>query len=222
MEKILEFVDLSIYFRVLLCFACGGALGIERERRHRNAGVKTHTLVCLGAAICMMSGEYAVNHFQVSAIDPTRIGAQVVSGIGFLGVGTIIVTKNHKVKGLTTAAGLWVSACIGLAIGIGFYEMAVCATISVLLMFIIVKKIKILDYSISTSLYIELAGQEDVRTLLETIKAKKCTVLKFAVKSSMEHSVGLFVDIHGKEKLVEELLMEIQTMSCVTFYEEFE
>jgi len=98
---------------------CGGLIGIERGRSNQPAGMRTYMLVCMGAAVVMMTGQYMYDHFQTG--DPARLGAQVISGIGFLGAGSIITFGKTKIKGLTTAAGLWTAACIGLSIGIGFY-----------------------------------------------------------------------------------------------------
>jgi len=97
-------------------------LGFERERKNRPAGFRTYILVCLGSAMVMMTNQYVYDVYGLG--DPVRMGAQVISGIGFLGAGTIIVTGKNKIKGITTAACLWTAACSGLAIGIGFYELA--------------------------------------------------------------------------------------------------
>lgn len=122
-----ELNPLSIFVRLALATLCGGILGINRARKNRPAGFRTHMLVCLGATIVMMTNEYIIHVFGPS--DPARLGAQVISGIGFLGAGTIVVNRRNQVLGLTTAAGLWASACIGLAIGIGFYLGAIIAAL---------------------------------------------------------------------------------------------
>lgn len=116
---------------VRIFFAClvGGILGFEREINNHSAGLRTYMLVCVGSCLIMMTNQFV---FQtIDSGDPLRMGAQVVSGIGFLGAGTIIVTRNNQIKGLTTAAGLWAAAGVGLAIGIGFYEGAVVASLAV-------------------------------------------------------------------------------------------
>ena len=118
---------LTMIIRTLLALLCAGVIGYERDAHGSAAGLRTHILVCLGAMIAMSTGIFAVIHYSG---DASRIGAQVVSGIGFLGAGTIMVNRGH-IKGLTTAAGLWASACIGLAIGTGFYEAAILGTVSV-------------------------------------------------------------------------------------------
>ena len=113
----------SIVFRIILAILVGGIVGFERGRKNRPAGLRTYILVCLGAALVMMTNQYVYVTYHVS--DPVRLGAQVISGIGFLGAGTIVLTGKSQIKGLTTAASLWTAACSGLAIGIGFYEGAI-------------------------------------------------------------------------------------------------
>ena len=113
----------SMLVRLTLAAFCGGLIGIGRVKKRRPAGFRTHTLVCLGAALTMIISQYLWARGQ--STDLSRLGAQVINGIGFLGAGTIIVTGRQQIKGLTTAAGLWASACMGLAIGAGFYAGAI-------------------------------------------------------------------------------------------------
>ena len=121
----------GVVFRVALALLCGGVIGIERAEKRRPAGFRTHILICLGAAIAAMTSVhlFVTMHYY---LDVARMGAGVVSGIGFIGAGTIMVTRRRRVKGLTTAAGLWVVAIVGLCCGFGFYEGAVYTTILVL------------------------------------------------------------------------------------------
>ena len=113
---------LSIIVRILLAALIGCLIGLERERGNRPAGFRTYTLVSVGACLVMMTNQYMFSLYQSG--DPARLGAQVISGVGFLGAGTILVTRNNQVRGLTTAAALWTSACVGLALGTGFYAGA--------------------------------------------------------------------------------------------------
>ena len=117
-----EVTYVAIAIRIISAFVLGGIIGLERGMKNRPAGLRTYMLVCVGSCLIMLTNQYIYQVF--GAGDPVRMGAQVVSGIGFLGAGTIVVTKRHQIKGLTTAAGLWASAAAGLAIGIGFYEAA--------------------------------------------------------------------------------------------------
>ena len=132
MEAVMEYLrDLnvvSISLRILLSILIGGILGVERGRKNRPAGLRTYILVCLGSAV-MMTNQYVYVTFETG--DPVRLGAQVISGIGFLGAGTIVLTGRNKIMGITTAAGLWTAACSGLAIGIGFYEGAVLGGLAI-------------------------------------------------------------------------------------------
>ncbi len=126
----------EIGLRLLLSVALGGLIGYEREHTKRPAGFRTHILVCVGAALVMVTSEFVFSKYTgLASIDPTRLGAQVISGIGFLGAGTII-RDGVTVRGLTTAASLWAVSCVGLAVGAGFYSGAVIATIFVYLILI--------------------------------------------------------------------------------------
>jgi len=124
-----EVTYLAVALRIFAAVIVGGILGLERGMKNRPAGLRTYMLVCVGACVIMLTNQYIYQVF--GAGDPVRMGAQVVSGIGFLGAGTIIVTRRNQIKGLTTAAGLWSAAGVGLALGIGFYEAAIAGTVAV-------------------------------------------------------------------------------------------
>ena len=113
----------AIAVRIAVAVVLGGIIGLERGLKNRPAGLRTYMLVCVGACLIMVTNQYIYQVFGTG--DPVRMGAQVVSGIGFLGAGTIVVTKRNQIKGLTTAAGLWAAAAVGLSVGIGLYEAAV-------------------------------------------------------------------------------------------------
>lgn len=129
----------SLAIRMLLAVLCGSIIGLEREYKRRPAGFRTHILICMGAAITTLTSEYLLLVMNYPT-DIARLGAQVVAGIGFIGAGTIVVTKHQRVKGLTTAAGLWAVAIVGLCIGAGFYEGAVLATFLILLAELLLSK----------------------------------------------------------------------------------
>ena len=152
-----EFNFASVVARLVLAMLFGGMLGMNRAKKRRAAGFRTYMLVCLGAALAMILGQYETDLLMMhwgdvvdpagNRVDVVRFGAQVINGIGFLGAGTVVVTSRQEVKGLTTAAGLWASACAGLAIGAGFYE---CALVALILMWITVKLLpEVEDYIIS-------------------------------------------------------------------------
>lgn len=132
----------SMILRLVLACVLGGLIGFEREHVHRPAGFRTHILVCVGSALVMITSEYIFNKYSSHVnIDPARLGAQVISGIGFLGAGTII-KEGVSVKGLTTAASLWAVSCIGIAVGAGFYSGALIATIIIYMTLIVLKKMQ--------------------------------------------------------------------------------
>ena len=122
---------LGITVRILLALVCGGAIGLERTEKRRPAGFRTHILICLGAAMTTATSQYLyiVMDYPISV---SRMGAQVIAGVSFIGAGAIMMTKWRRVRGLTTAAGLWVVAIVGLCCGTAFYEGAVYATVLVL------------------------------------------------------------------------------------------
>ena len=122
----------SMLLRLLLSVACGAAIGIERSVKNRPAGFRTHILICLGSAVAALVGNYLYLGLHLRA-DVTRISAQVITGLGFIGAGTIIVTRSSGIKGLTTAAGLWTAGIIGIALGSGYYEGGLLATVLVLI-----------------------------------------------------------------------------------------
>ncbi|MPN07825.1 Protein SapB [bioreactor metagenome] len=140
MQNISELNTTSIIIRIILAMVCGGLIGLERSIKNRPAGFRTYMIVCLSSALVMMTNEFI--YLNYNSGDPARLGAQVISGIGFLGAGTILVTSRSQVKGLTSAAGLWSSACLGLAIGIGFYYGAIIVAIAVFLIVTFFKKIE--------------------------------------------------------------------------------
>ncbi len=134
---------LELLLRLLLAAVLGGAIGYEREHTNRPAGFRTHILVCVGSALVMVTSEFIFARYHTAAnIDPARLGAQVISGIGFLGAGTII-RDGFNVRGLTTAASLWAVSCVGIAAGIGFYGGAAIATVIIFLTLIVLKKAEI-------------------------------------------------------------------------------
>ena len=131
----------AVAIRIVISVICGGVIGLEREYKRRPAGFRTHILICLGAAMTTLTGQFLVLVMH-SNTDMSRLGAQVVAGIGFIGAGCIIVTKRRRVKGLTTAAGLWATAIVGLTCGAGFIELALTTTILILLAEIVFFKIE--------------------------------------------------------------------------------
>lgn len=166
-----EVTQLAVVLRILASVLVGGLIGLERGMKNRPAGLRTYMLVCVGSCLIMLTNQYVYQ--CTGAGDPMRLGAQVVSGIGFLGAGTIVVTKHNQIMGLTTAAGLWACAGVGLAFGIGFYEAAVTATIGIyaILAFLqrwelrLHQKIRLLE------VYIELANTMPLNEFSQNLRA---------------------------------------------------
>ena len=163
---------IEITIRLSLALLLGGAIGIEREYRAKEAGFRTHFLVALGSALFCLVSQFG---FGIDLKDSSRVAAQVVSGIGFLGAGTIIFQKN-VVRGLTTAAGLWVTAAIGLACGTGMYAAALIATFMVLLGLEVLNALIPQLGTSTVELSFKAPSKESVRQLIEELKHEDSTV----------------------------------------------
>lgn len=215
---------LSVAVRMLLAVFCGGLIGIERECKRRPAGFRTHILICLGAAMTTLTSQYLALELQ-SDTDMARLGAQVIAGVGFIGAGTIIISRRQRVKGLTTAAGLWTSAIIGLALGAGFYEGAILTTLLVLLAELVFSR---LEYRLAGStpevnLYLEFAGRHCLETVLRLCREKQVKILnleitRFADSDRHNACAIFFLRLHKKVK-VEALLETVGTVEGVVCVE---
>ena len=186
--------DLNVYsitLRVVLAVVIGGLIGSERGRHGRAAGLRTHILVCLGAAMTTMIGLYTAKHLG-STGDPLRMGSQVVSGIGFLGAGTIIVRNRSHVTGLTTAAGLWATACIGLAIGVGFYWAVLVAAAAVIITFtILIHLERAAKQRDKGAFYVEVADIHQANLLYVRLEDVVAEVDIVPARSGIPDHVGL-------------------------------
>lgn len=219
-----EFNFVSIVIRLILAVIIGGAIGFDRGRKRRAAGLKTHILVCISSTLIMILSVYINENFTTNG-DVARLGAQVISGIGFLGAGTIIVTGNNKIKGLTTAANLWACACIGLAIGIGFYEGAILATILIIFVFIFLKNSN--DFFDRNSrvieLCIEIDGPRVVSRVVQKIKDEGARVLNIEMSgtSITKDGVAILATIQfNKASSHEEFLEAINCVDGIRIIEE--
>ncbi|MBR2937475.1 MAG: MgtC/SapB family protein [Oscillospiraceae bacterium] len=170
MEGIREITYLGVALRIVAAIIIGGLLGLERGMKNRPAGMRTYMLVCVGACLVMLTNQYVYQVFDAG--DPVRMGAQVVSGIGFLGAGTIIVTRRNQIKGLTTAAGLWTSAGVGLALGIGFYEAAFIGGFAVFFVITLLQKMdnNMHRKSRQMEIYFELAADVSLGDFLRAVR----------------------------------------------------
>ncbi|MCC5896234.1 MAG: MgtC/SapB family protein [Alkalibacterium sp.] len=193
----MDFNQTELFLRLILAAVVGGIIGYERELKGRDAGIRTHTLVSLGAAIITMIQleasrwvlEFAINNPEFSTIlssDITRLTAQIVNGIGFLGAGTIIVSRR-TVTGLTTAASIWAVASLGIAVGMGYYFMAITSTLIMLVVLRLVKGLFKIDRT--KQLEIHYKNREQTLHYLEqTFKDNSITVV------SADHSITYLED----------------------------
>ena len=209
-----EFNTASVLFRLTLAVICGGLIGIERGRKHRPAGFRTYMLVCLGAALTMLISQY-VTYTLNQSTDITRLGAQVINGICFLGAGTIIVTRRQQVKGLTTAAGLWASACMGIAIGAGFYVGALTVCVLIIIVLIVLSKleVKIMTAARNMTLSVGYTQSDDIVVIIDKIKSLGVRIIdveivKLNTDGNFSLSAVFYVSLPKKYKhtdLIEQL-----------------
>ncbi len=180
---------LSALLRILLSIILGGIIGFERAEKGRDAGIRTHIMVCLGATLVMLVNEHIIKSLNPAA-DPARLGAQVISGIGFLGVGCII-TNGDKVKGLTTAAGLWTTACIGLAVGIGYYAISITVTVLMLAVMLGLTPLasKLNSRATDVSLHIKLSDKEKLYEILRKYNGSSLLQMKSDLSENLVRAV---------------------------------
>ncbi len=214
----------TVVIRIVLATVMGGVIGIERFKQGRAAGMRTHILVALGAALASMMGIY-LNTVLGYTNDPARIAAQVVSGIGFLGMGTILIKGRFQITGLTTAAGLWATAAIGLALGMGFYSGAIATFICSMLTVTFMSK---LEYVLTKrynrfGIYVEIKSDEFVRPAIDMLKEKYSTsAIQVTIpRSGKTGNVGIEANIHilqKKNKISPEVVAhEIEKLDYVIF-----
>lgn len=175
----------AMALRLCLAVLCGGIIGLERTFRRRPAGFRTHMLICLGASMTTLTSQFLFLHMNYYT-DMARIGAQVVAGIGFIGAGTIIVTRHQRVKGLTTAAGLWTAAIVGLALGAGFYEGGLCVTVLILVAEIFFAKVEriVLRKSPEINIYLRYDDSETMERVLTFFRDNRIKVLSMEITRS--------------------------------------
>jgi putative Mg2+ transporter-C (MgtC) family protein len=209
--------NLEFLLRILVACACGAAIGYERSRRFKEAGIRTHVIVCCAAALIMIVSKYGFVDLGTSGsgffpgtrgADPARIAAAVISGIGFLGAGAIFRNKN-AVKGLTTAAGLWATAGIGLAIGAGMYWLGVATALIICLMQYVMHRITIGSDAFQNSvLEFDVDNEVDFQPLLTSLVAEldgQISSYSYAVNGSTTH---YSVTLKSKKDVSMELINE--------------
>lgn len=218
-----EVTYLAVVLRIFVAVVVGGILGLERGMKNRPAGLRTYMLVCVGACVIMLTNQYIYQVFGSG--DPVRMGAQVVSGIGFLGAGTIIVTRRNQIKGLTTAAGLWSAAGVGLALGVGFYEAALAGTVAVFFVMTLLQRMdnKLHRRSRRLEAYIELSDIS-LGDFLRTMREAEIEVSNVQRESGEEESDGVrayIATLKGQKRQNHaELMAKVLEVSGVVFVEE--
>ena len=206
-----EVTYLAVVLRIFTAVVFGGAIGLERGMKNRPAGLRTYMLVCVGSCLIMLTNQYL---FQVTGAGaPMRLGAQVVSGIGFLGAGTIIVTKHNQIKGLTTAAGLWASAGVGLALGVGFYEAAATAGFAVFAILTLLQRWddKMKGTTKIIELYIELDESVPLGELIRDLRALNLDIESIEMEKDTQledNSKPLIVTLKTKKRSDHKMLIE--------------
>ena len=220
-----EVNTISIILRLTLATICGGILGAERGRKKRPAGFRTHILVCIGSAMVMITSQYMTDVLNIST-DASRMGAQVISGIGFLGAGTIMVVGKNQIKGLTTAAGLWSCACMGLAIGIGFYEGAIISCAFLFGVLTLLHKLDLYSRTHSKILdvYAELKDISGVTNFMNSVKSDGTKISNIEVKKLNEqdrHIIGLTMTLTLSGKIDHaEYILKLHAIENVCSVEE--
>ena len=215
---------MAVAIRIFAAVIVGGLLGLERGMKNRPAGMRTYMLVCVGSCIIMLTNQYVV---QILGGEPTRLAAQVVSGIGFLGAGTIIVTRRNQIKGLTTAAGLWSSAGVGIALGIGFYEAALIGGLAIFCVMTLLQKMdnRVHRKTKTVEVYIEINKDLTLGQLLQSIRERDLEV------QDVQRESGLETDEAGNRAYIAtvkaqkrshhiEIVEEVRTIEGVVYVEE--
>lgn len=195
-------IDLwSVLIRIGLALFMGGIIGMERGKQGRAAGMRTHILVCLGAALTAMTGEFAFGIFEVG--DPLRVSAQVISGIGFLGVGTILIKGRFQITGLTTAAGLWAAATIGIALGVQYYVGAIVMFLATTLTMTFLHRFesRITHKNTRFGIYVEISGTAAIRSVIDYISDNyRATDIQVTPsRSGTPGNVGIEAIIHAHD-----------------------
>lgn len=224
----LDFLDflrnvttVSVLFRLFLAVMCGGVIGIEREHKRRPAGFRTHILICLGASMTTLTSQFLFYDMNLYT-DIGRLGAQVVAGIGFIGAGAIIVTKRRQVKGLTTAAGLWTCAIIGLAIGAGYFEAAIIATFVIVVAEIFFVKFEywVLVNSRNLNIYVEYEDNENLDNIIRLIKGYRIVIIDLEITKSGNNACAIFQLQLPKKISHDKIMTAISTADGIVSVEE--
>ena len=215
---------LTVSVRLVIALLCGGIIGIERERKQRPAGFRTHILICIGAAMTTLTSQYIAFDLKAST-DLARLGAQVIAGIGFIGAGTIIVTKRKNVKGLTTAAGLWASAIVGLCTGAGFIEGALITTVIIVIAELFLSRFEyfMISNSRTINILVEFNGTTNLTSIMDVVKESSSYIRDIEITKSNNgenNSCAIFSLKMPRKTSHERLLNIIASLDGVVAVEE--
>lgn len=221
LDVLRDVTTVSVLFRLFIAVMCGGVIGIEREHKRRPAGFRTHILICLGASMTTLTSQFLFYDMNLYT-DIGRLGAQVVAGIGFIGAGAIIVTKRRQVKGLTTAAGLWTCAIIGLAIGAGYYEAAIIATFIIVVAEIFFVKFEywVLVNSRNLNIYVEYEDNEHLDNIIRLIKGYRIVIIDLEITKSGNNACAIFQLQLPKKISHDKIMTAISTAEGIVSVEE--
>jgi putative Mg2+ transporter-C (MgtC) family protein len=218
MDYLRQFNLVSILIRLLLAMFFGGLIGLERETKRRPAGFRTHILICVGSALTTLTSQYLYLELNMYT-DLARLGAQVIAGMGFIGAGTIIITKRKDVKGLTTAAGLWTTAIIGLCLGAGYYEGGIAGTFSILLVELVLGKFehKYIRKYTQAIFYTEFKKKGTIKFISDIFEKNKMTIVDIEMNKANKLTKA-FITIKVKDaKLIDAVIDEIALVENVEF-----
>ncbi len=218
MEALREFNLVSIIVRLVLAMFLGGLIGIERESKRRPAGFRTHIIICLGAALTTLTSQYLYLELRMFT-DLARLGAQVIAGMGFIGAGTIIITKRNDVKGLTTAAGLWTTAIIGLCLGAGYYEGGIAASFAVLFVELILKRFeyKFIRKYKQAIFYIEFKKKGTIKNISEIFESNKMTIVDMEMNKDNKIRKAFITIKMKNSKVIDNVIEKISEVENVEF-----
>ncbi len=218
LDFVREITLLTVIVRVLISVLCGGLIGLEREYKRRPTGFRTHILICLGAAMTTLTGQYLVLVMNYNT-DMGRLGAQVVSGVGFIGAGCIMMTKRNRIKGLTTAAGLWTTAIVGLCCGAGFIEGALVATALVLIAetgFLKIETRVVRSQSRESTLYVEYKHGSTLDEIIRCLKEYNVKIVDIEITHTQEsYDLAIFSLQINQSVLYEEMIQRLANLESM-------
>lgn len=206
----------DIIMRLLIALIVGGLTGLERERSHQFAGFRTHILVSVGSCITSITSlSLFFQYSSYSNIDPARLSAQVLSGVGFLGAGAILKTSNG-IRGLTTAAGIWATACIGIAVGYGYYILAISAWLFVMVTLYILKNIdKMIFKKKQTIFNIKTDNIEIISSIYEMFQRSQISVKNIEINSDTSNIKINLLTVHDRRIVLDEVIKELSKLKNI-------